>query len=170
MDVMDWHFGGVFEVLPCGQKCVSESGVEQVRLGSCGGNFGKQRFQSRKRGLWQASAIFANGIRGPQYSRARIGGKASDRFGAGDADPHFKIVGLADKNVFLRRKEPKQIAAMNLVFTVREQVQAAALRYEIEFQFGMVMHRISAALLTVMPDIPLQIGRKLEFLAHDDKK
>jgi len=72
--------------------------------------------------------------------------------------------------MFLRRKQPKQIASVYLVFTVGEQVEAAALCYKVEFEFGVVMHRIRAALVVVMPDVAVQVGRKLKFLAHDDKK
>ena len=70
----------------------------------------------------------------------------------------------------MRGKQPEQIAAPDLVFAVGEQVEAAALRDEVELQLGVMVHRVGAALLAVVPEVAIEFGRQLEVLAHDDKK
>jgi hypothetical protein len=77
---------------------------------------------------------------------------------------------LFDKDVFLRGKQPEQVAATNLVFAIGEQIESYALRDEVEFQFRVVMHRVGATVMAVVPEVAIESGGSFELLAHDDKK
>ena len=135
-----------------------------------GGDFREQGFQPSQCRLRQPAAVFTSGICLPQNSRGRIRGNSPDGVRFGDSDPHLEVGGLLDEDMFLRGKQPEQIAAPDLVFAVGEQVEAAALRDEVKFQFGVMVHRVGAALLVVVPEVAIEFGRQMEVLAHDDKK
>ena len=72
--------------------------------------------------------------------------------------------------MFLRWKQPKQISAPDLIFAVGEQIKSATLGDQIKFQFRVMMHRIGATVVAVMPEVAIKFGRQFEVLAHDDKK
>ena len=162
--------GGVFKTLPRGKQRVAKAGIEQAGTFACGGNFHQQDFQSRKFRLRQATAVFAGWVGFPQDSRARVCSQPPNGLWFGDANPHFKIDGLLYQHVFLGGKQPKQIAAANLIFAIRKEIEAVSLRHEVELQFGMMMHGIGATVVTVVPDIPVESSGQFKFLAHDDKK
>ena len=170
VNIMHRHVGGAFKIMPRGEQRVTQSGIEETRMVARGGDFGEQGFEPCKHRLRQTAAVFAGWIRPLQNCRVRVGGDPADGLRPGDTDPHFEVGRLFDEDVFLRGKQPEQIATADLVFAVGEQVEAAALRDEIELQFRVTMHRVGATVVTVMPEIAVQLGGQFELLEHGDKK
>ena len=170
MHIVNGHIGGAFETLPGRQQSIAQAGIKKTRLFSRGGNFRQQRFQPRKNRLRKTSAILTRRIRLAQNFGSHVRGQPPDGPRLRDANPHFEIGRLLNQDVFLRGKQPEQIAPANLIFAIGEQVKPAALRHQIELQFRVMMHCVRPAVMAVMPQVTIETGREFELLAHDDKK
>ena len=166
MNVMHWNIGGMFEILPRAKQGVAQPGIEETGTIVRGGDFGKQSVESREVALGQPPAVLTGGIGLTQNFCVRVGGNSPDGFGFEDADPHFEIGCLLDEYVFLRRKKSEQIATVNLVFAVGQQVETGALSDEVEFQLGVMMHGVGAPVVAIMPEIATEVGGQFELLAH----
>jgi hypothetical protein len=73
---------------------------------------------------------------------------------------------LLDEDMFLRGEEPKQIAAADLVFTIRQQIKSAPLRDKVKLQLGVMVHRVGATVVAVMPEMAVECGGQFQLLAH----
>lgn len=169
MHVVERHVGGLLELLPDRQKGVAESRVEKSRAVCRDDNFREQFFQSRERRLRQTTAVFARRIGLSQNFCRLVGGDALNRFWFQDSNPHFEFRRLLDENVFLRWKQPKQIATSDGVFPILQEIKAAAGGDQIEFQFRVMVHGVPAT-LAVTPEVSIQLSGQFQELAHGDKK
>ena len=134
------------------------------------GDFSEQSFESGERALWQAPAVFPGRVGLPQNPGVRVGRNPPDGFGLEDADPHFEVGGLLDQDMFLGRKEPEQVAAVNPIFAIGQQIETGALGDQVELQLGVMMLGVGPPVLAVMPEVAVPFRRQMEVLAHDDKK
>lgn len=87
-----------------------------------------------------------------------------------DDNPHLKVGSLFDQDVFLRGKEPKKIAAANLIAAITQKVGAGTSGDEVQFELGVVMSPVGSGWVRIAPCHAIEFRRKVKTLQHDDKK
>jgi len=158
------------KALPRVQQRVAQPGVKEARLFVTAGNFRKQLLQPGKVILCHAPAGFALERWPQQCERIGIRRSAFYSFAAEDGNPHLELSGLLNEHVFLRREEPKQIAAPNSIAAIADQVRARSTGDEVEFKLSMRVPAVGAGCIAIAPQGAIERIRNVKTLTHGDKK
>lgn len=151
MNVANGNVCRSLETSPGCEESVAQASVEKPRPVARGFDLNEQRVEACKVALGQSAAVFTRGDLLSQDFRARICSYPPDGSGFGDANPHFEIECLLDEHVFLGGEKPQQIAVAYPIFAIGQQVNTGALCHEIEFQFGVMVHRMNPPEIAVIP-------------------
>jgi len=85
-------------------------------------------------------------------------------------NPHLKVDGLFDKNVFLCGEEPEKISATNLVAAIAKEISSGSPGDEVKLEFCMAVAPVGSSGIGITPRHAVKFGRKIEALQHNDKK
>ncbi|HEY2039749.1 MAG TPA: hypothetical protein VGG95_08785 [Edaphobacter sp.] len=154
------------KTVPSMEQRVTEASVHQPRLNNRR-QFSEEFFKTNQIAPTEPSAGISRIGGLQQHFCFAVGSISSDGSTTEDGNPHLEFLGLFHQHMFLRRKQPEQIAAAYLVSEVPQQVDSSSLRNQVQFQFGMMMRPIGDGKVCVTPNLAIENGRKLETLQHD---
>ena len=100
----------------------------------------------------------------------RVGGAALNQPAPKDNDPHLEVGSLFNEDMLLRREEPEQVAAADLIVTVAKQIGARTTCDEVQLELCVVMPPVRTRRIGVTPCHTVEISGKFEPLQHGDKK
>lgn len=114
----------VLEALPCVEKCVCQTRIEKARFCGGGGEIVEDPFEVDEVLLFESPAGIGGQRLLKKRTRVRVDSMTSDCATFKDNDPHLEVRSLLDKDVFLCREEPEEVAATNLIAAVAEEISA----------------------------------------------